>query len=161
MEGPRIGICWSIWWFALLVKDAINWGELRVVGDGQQDVSNGRSGCSVRRRPCESMAQHQKRYSIWHFVWWLQLHERAKIDLASCNMLRLFDFGVICYEIKNGRHKLLLCGSLRGVARFLANYVNGAAGRLHILFCYCASVRRLPYWPMTKPQHPLICLVDS
>ena len=35
-------------------------------------------------------------------------------------MLRLFDFGVICYEIKNGRNILVW---LRGVARFLVNYV--------------------------------------
>jgi hypothetical protein len=40
--------------------------------------------------------------------------------LASCNMLKLFNFGVICYEIKNGRHFLVWLatwgGSLPGQA---------------------------------------------
>ena len=40
-----------------------------------------------------------------------RLHERVRIDLASYNALRLFNFGVICYEIKNGRHFLVWLAS--------------------------------------------------
>ena len=63
-----------------------------------------------RQRPYESMAQHQEKHSVYHFVWWLLLHER--IDLASRNMLRLFDFGVIFYEIKNGWYILMWLATL-------------------------------------------------
>jgi len=48
-------------------------------------------------------------------------------------MLRLFDFSVICYEIKNGRNILVWLaswgGSLPGVARFLVSYVSWSPNR--------------------------------
>ena len=43
--------------------------------------------------------------------------------MASCNMLRLFNFGVIYYEIKNGRNILVWLatwgGSLPGQLRYI------------------------------------------
>jgi hypothetical protein len=53
---------------------------------------------------------------------WSRLHKRVKIDLTLCNILRLFNLGVICYEIKNGRHFLVWLatwgGSLPGQLRY-------------------------------------------
>jgi hypothetical protein len=43
-----------------------------------------------------------------------RLHERVRIDLASYNALKLFNFGVICYEIKNDRHFLVWLASWGG-----------------------------------------------
>ena len=48
--------------------------------------------------------------------------------MASCNVLRLFDFGVICYEIRNGRHFHIWLASWGGVARFPVSYVTERRG---------------------------------
>ena len=44
---------------------------------------------------------------LFIIVVWSRLRKRVKINLILCNMLRLFDLGVICYEIKNVRHFLV------------------------------------------------------
>jgi hypothetical protein len=73
-------------------------------------VSNGRSGCSMGARGLTNRWFNTRRDILYNILCGGFGFER--IDLASRNMLRLFDFGVICYEIKNSRYILMWLATL-------------------------------------------------
>ena len=76
-------------------------------------VSNGRSGCTMG---AGGLANR-----------WLNTRRDILYNILYGGLGFTIDLGVICYKLKMAG--ISLCGSLRGVARFLVNYVSqGEAG---------------------------------